>query len=108
MILNSSETTSGPLSNGKALKKCTIKAVYIKSFGGQKGGSSEPPRTPPAYGPAKWLKERPQVSSEDVHYVLFFCGNLFTSGPQVPSSGKDPLALSVVVRPYQVDQTSDR
>ena len=25
--------------------------VYIKSFGGQKGGSSEPPRTPPAYGP---------------------------------------------------------
>ena len=26
--------------------------VYIKSFGGQKGGLSEPPRTPPAYGPA--------------------------------------------------------
>ena len=25
--------------------------VYIKSFGGQKGGLSEPPRTPPAYGP---------------------------------------------------------
>ena len=23
----------------------------IKSFGGQKGGQSEPPRTPPAYGP---------------------------------------------------------
>ena len=43
MFLNSSETTSGPLSNGKAL--------YIKSFGGQKGGSSEPPRTPRAYGP---------------------------------------------------------
>ena len=31
--------------------KCTVKAVYIKSFGGQKGGSSEPPRTPSAYGP---------------------------------------------------------
>ena len=26
--------------------------MCIKSFGGQKGGSSEPPRTPPAYGPA--------------------------------------------------------
>ena len=25
--------------------------MYIKSFGGQKGGSLEPPRTPPAYGP---------------------------------------------------------
>ena len=25
--------------------------MYIKSFGGQKGGSSEPPWTPPAYGP---------------------------------------------------------
>ena len=27
-------------------------AVYIKPFGSQKGGSSEPPR-PPAYGPVK-------------------------------------------------------
>ena len=27
--------------------------MYIKSFGGQKGGSSEPPQTPPAYGPEK-------------------------------------------------------
>ena len=26
-------------------------AVYIKFFGGQKGGSLEPPRTPPAYRP---------------------------------------------------------
>ena len=26
-------------------------AVYIKFFGGQKGGSLEPPQTPPAYGP---------------------------------------------------------
>ena len=35
----------------------------------------------------KWLKERPQVSSEDVHYILLFCGNeqqLFRSGLQVP------------------------
>ena len=66
------------------------------------------PRGLPRSISTKWLKERPQVSSEDVHYVLFFCGNLFTFGPQVPSSGKDPLALSVVIRPYQVDQTSDR
>ena len=29
-----------------------ILEVYIKSFGGQKRGSLEPPRTPPAYGPA--------------------------------------------------------
>ena len=27
-------------------------AVYIKSFGGQKGGLSELPQTPPAYRPA--------------------------------------------------------
>ena len=27
-------------------------AVHIKSFGGQKGGSSKLPRNPPAYGPA--------------------------------------------------------
>ena len=45
MILNSSET-SGPLSNGRILKMCSLE-VYIKSFGGQKGGSLEPPRTPP-------------------------------------------------------------
>ena len=49
MILNSSET-SGPLSNGRILKMCSLE-VYIKSFGGQKGGSLEPPRTPPAYVP---------------------------------------------------------
>ena len=29
---------------------CSLE-VYKKSFGGQKGGSLEPPRTPPAYGP---------------------------------------------------------
>ena len=29
---------------------CSLE-VYIKFFGGQKGGSLEPPRTPPAYGP---------------------------------------------------------
>ena len=45
VILNSSET-SGPLSNGRVLKMCGLE-VYIKSFGGQKGGSLEPPRTPP-------------------------------------------------------------
>ena len=49
VILNSSET-SGPLSNGRILKMCSLE-VYIKSFGSQKGGSLEPPRTPPAYGP---------------------------------------------------------
>ena len=31
--------------------------MYIKSFGGQKGGSVEPPRTPPAYGPATDLQK---------------------------------------------------
>ena len=31
--------------------KCAVLEVYIKSFGGQKGGSLEPPRTSPAYGP---------------------------------------------------------
>ena len=45
VILDSSET-SGPVGH----LQCTL-AVYIKSFWGQKGGSSEPPRTPPAYGP---------------------------------------------------------
>ena len=49
VILNSSET-SGPLLNGRILKMYSLE-VYIKSFGGQKGGSLEPPRTPPAYGP---------------------------------------------------------
>ena len=29
---------------------CSLE-VYKKSFGGQRGGSLEPPRTPPAYGP---------------------------------------------------------
>ena len=42
MVLNSSET-SRPLSNGRIrLKLCSLE-VYIKSFGGQKGGSLEPP-----------------------------------------------------------------
>ena len=49
VILNNSET-SGPLLNGRVLKMYSLE-VYIKSFGGEKGGSSEPPRTPPAYGP---------------------------------------------------------
>ena len=49
VILNSNET-SGPHSNGRILKMYILE-VYIKSFGGQKGGSLEPPRTPPAYGP---------------------------------------------------------
>ena len=30
--------------------KCTVKAVHIKSFGGQKGGSSEPLEPPLATG----------------------------------------------------------
>ena len=42
--------TSGPHSNGRILKMYILE-VYIKSFVGQKGGSLEPPRTPPAYGP---------------------------------------------------------
>ena len=53
MIFNNSET-SGPLLNGRILKMYSLE-VYIKSFGGEKGGSSEPPRTPPAYGPAQYV-----------------------------------------------------
>ena len=45
VILNSSET-SGPLSNGRIVIMCSLE-VYIKSFGGQKGGLLEPPWTPP-------------------------------------------------------------
>ena len=49
---------------------------------------SQSPRGPPRSS-TKWLKEPPQVSSEDVHYILLFCGNeqqLFRSGLQVPPS----------------------
>ena len=49
VILNNSET-SGPLLNGRIHKMYSLK-VYIKSFGGQNGGSSNPPRTSPAYRP---------------------------------------------------------
>ena len=49
VILNSNES-SGPHTNGRILNMYILE-VYIKSFGGQKGGSLEPPRTPPAYGP---------------------------------------------------------
>ena len=43
--------------------------VYIKSFGGQKGGSSEPPRTPPAYGPESTSQEHYQILSfASVHF----------------------------------------
>jgi len=40
--------------------------MYIKSFGGQKGGSSEPPRTPTAYEPAflDVRKQSPIATSE--------------------------------------------
>ena len=49
MILNSSET-SGPFSNGRILKMYSLE-VHVKPFGGQKGGLSELPRTPPTYRP---------------------------------------------------------
>ena len=51
VILNSSDT-NGPLSNGRIPLMYSLD-VYIKSFGGQKGASSEPPRTPlpSVYGP---------------------------------------------------------
>ena len=49
MIFNSSETSES-VSNGVILKMYSF-VVYKKSFEGQKGGSSEPPRTPPAYRP---------------------------------------------------------
>ena len=62
VIRNNSET-SGPLLNGRILKMYTLE-VYIKSFGGEKGGSSEPLRTPLAYGP-------------DSHFELFFAVRYF-------------------------------
>ena len=48
VILNSIEA-SGSISNGRALKMYS-EAVHIKSFGGQKGGTS------PAYGPESCMK----------------------------------------------------
>ena len=49
VIFNSSETSES-VSNGVILKMYSF-VVYKKSFEGQKGGSSEPPQTPPAYRP---------------------------------------------------------
>ena len=53
----------------------------------------------PRSSSTKWLKERAQVSSEDVHYILLFCGNLFPSWLQVPSSGKDPYPCGCMTIP---------
>ena len=50
VILNGSEA-SGPWPLARAfIVKCIASSRCIKSFGGQ-GDWSEPPRTPPAYGP---------------------------------------------------------
>ena len=38
-------------------QECDHVSLYIKSFGGRKGGSLEPPRTPPAYGPGNVRKK---------------------------------------------------
>ena len=43
-------TTSGPLCRGKALKKCTVKAVYINLLEAIRGVRANP-LEPPAYGP---------------------------------------------------------
>ena len=48
VIFNNSET-SGPLLNGR-IQNVHFRGVY-KIFWRSKGGSSEPPRTPSAYGP---------------------------------------------------------
>ena len=40
--------------------------VYINFFGGQKGGSLELPRTPPAYGPVPALLSMVSVAEVDV------------------------------------------
>ena len=53
----------------------------------------------PRSSSTKWLKERAQVSSEDVNYILLFCGKLFPSGLQVPSSGKDPYPCGCMTIP---------
>ena len=44
---------------------CSLE-VYITFFGGQKGGSLEPPRTPPAYGPVPALLSMVSVAEVDV------------------------------------------
>ena len=65
---NSNET-SGPLSNGRILKLCSLE-VYIKSFGGQKGGSLEPPRIPPAYGPSCYYEHQNFRRNDSVQIQL--------------------------------------
>ena len=66
VILNSSET-SGPLSNGRILKMYSLE-VYITSFGGQKGGSSKPPRTPPAYGPGYGRAQSTLIGATNIQH----------------------------------------
>ena len=68
VVLNSSET-SGPLSNGRILKLCSLE-VYIKSFGGQIGGFARTPSSPPAYGPGTAVASLQVVNCGDVHLEL--------------------------------------
>ena len=50
--------------------------MYIKSFGGQKGGLSEPPRTPPAYGPDMVCQK---VTSNVFFCLLVGCRTIMTT-----------------------------
>jgi len=43
VILNSCETTSGPLSNGRALKMCSVYKIFWRP----KGGFARTPSNPP-------------------------------------------------------------
>ena len=69
--------------------------VYIKSFGGQKGGSLEPPRTPPAYGPANTTASfRVYVSCKDKFSSSFKLRNFFSCvANQLDAKSTTPMKL---------------
>ena len=56
--------------------------VYMKSFGGQKGGSSEHPRTPPAYGPEYYC-----VTLGTSLYMLLFTSIIVSCPPLIQGKG---------------------
>ena len=77
--------------------------VYIESFGGEKEGSSEPPRTPPAYEPATHANTFFQFfvyvpSGTGMHYLrstLQAHGSALIQTPLVPTSQMTPACIKV-------------